>query len=148
MFLWSALCMISEWKNFSRIKWITLAPKPSDVSWADTAACLWSLTHRNQGDRRWGEGLAVAPSPTLPPILAWAEGAGQSYLGSTCWGISFWWRTKDLLQPVQEITLLLGSCSFSPQKPFSDLFSLQTFSIQSFLKGIWLSWGDHFGQCM
>lgn len=80
MFLWSAVCMISEWKNFSKNKWITLAPTPSDVSGADTAARLWSLAHHNRGDRRWGKGPAVAPS-TLTPHFGTDWGSGAAPLG-------------------------------------------------------------------
>lgn len=152
MFLWSAVCMISEWKNFSKNKWITLAPTPSDVSWADTAARLWSLAHRNRGDRRWGEGLAVAPS-TLAPHFGAGWGAGQPCLGSACQGFSCWRRTK--IWPFANgagnsiVTWFLGRTrSFPPQRPFLGLFSLQPSSMRVFLQGLWLGWGDWFGQWM
>lgn len=58
----SVICSVYDLQveNFSKNKWITLAPTLSDVCGADTAARLWSPTHCNQGDRRWGEGRAVA----------------------------------------------------------------------------------------
>lgn len=67
----SVICSVYDLQveNFSKNKWITLALTLSDVCGADTAARLWSPTHHNRGDRRWGEGRAV--------VWGWGSGAGS-----------------------------------------------------------------------
>lgn len=136
MFLWSAVCMISEWKNFSKNKWITLAPTPSDVSWADTAARLWSLAHCNRGDRRWGEGPAVAPS-TLAPHFGVGWGSGAAPLGVRmlmhCLPVEDKVLTFHKMCRNSIVSWFFGRTgSFPPQRLFWGLFSLQPFSSQGF----------------